>query len=199
MGGTDGQEDVRCGGRGGDLRHWQAGDTVSQMARALGLDRKTVRKYAGRAEAAGMVPGGRRSHGRSGPSRCRPGSPSSPIPVPAPRSHGEIAPFHELHRRALARRPPLATIHQRLRDEHGLTVSLASLRRYVRGELPEEAAQEQRHGAPRRSSAGRRSAARLWLPRQLDGSRTGARGASGRFIMVLAFTPPPVRAIRCCA
>ena len=40
------------------LRHWQAGDSVSQMARALGLDRKTVRKYVGRAEAAGLVPGG---------------------------------------------------------------------------------------------------------------------------------------------
>src|SRR5665647_2816987 len=40
------------------LRHWQAGDNVSQMARALGLDRKTVRKYVGRAAAAGLVPGG---------------------------------------------------------------------------------------------------------------------------------------------
>src|SRR5450756_2597751 len=40
------------------LRHWQAGDSVSQMARALGLDRKTVRKYVGRAEEAGLLPGG---------------------------------------------------------------------------------------------------------------------------------------------
>ena len=40
------------------FRHWQAGDSVSQMARALGLDRKTVRKYAGRAAEAGMAPGG---------------------------------------------------------------------------------------------------------------------------------------------
>ena len=37
------------------LRHWYAGDNVSQMARALGLDRKTVRKYTGRAEAAGIL------------------------------------------------------------------------------------------------------------------------------------------------
>src|SRR5450756_620489 len=35
------------------LRHWQAGDNVSQMARALGLDRKTVRKYVGRVRVRG--------------------------------------------------------------------------------------------------------------------------------------------------
>jgi len=33
------------------LRHWYAGDTVSEMARAPGLDRKTVRKYIGRTQA----------------------------------------------------------------------------------------------------------------------------------------------------
>ena len=33
----------------------------------------------------------------------------------------------------------VATIWQRLRDEHGLDVSVASLRRYVRANLPEDA------------------------------------------------------------
>jgi len=37
----------------------------------------------------------------------------------------------------------VATIHQRLRDEHGLSVSVASLRRYVRSEFAEEVAEEQ--------------------------------------------------------
>jgi hypothetical protein len=32
----------------------------------------------------------------------------------------------------------VSTIHQRLRDEHGLTVSLSSLRRYLAANLPEE-------------------------------------------------------------
>jgi len=32
----------------------------------------------------------------------------------------------------------LATVHQRLRDEHGLRVSESSLRRYVALELPEQ-------------------------------------------------------------
>jgi transposase len=33
-----------------------------------------------------------------------------------------------------------ATIHQRLRDDHGLTASVASLKRYVAANLPEEGA-----------------------------------------------------------
>jgi transposase len=37
----------------------------------------------------------------------------------------------------------LATVHQRLRDEHGLAVSESSLRRYVALELPERVARSQ--------------------------------------------------------
>ena len=36
-----------------------------------------------------------------------------------------------------------ATIHQRLRDEHGLEASVASLRRWVRANLPEQARRDQ--------------------------------------------------------
>ncbi|WP_207786156.1 hypothetical protein [Micromonospora globispora] len=36
-----------------------------------------------------------------------------------------------------------ATIHQRLRDEHGLEASVASFRRWVRANLPEEARRSQ--------------------------------------------------------
>src|SRR6266487_2021715 len=37
----------------------------------------------------------------------------------------------------------VSTIHQRLRDERGLAVSVASLRRYVAANLPEEARRSQ--------------------------------------------------------
>src|ERR1700746_3116247 len=40
------------------LVHWQAGRNNSEIAQSLGVDRKTVRKYAAAAEAAGMSPGG---------------------------------------------------------------------------------------------------------------------------------------------
>ena len=40
------------------LVHWHAGRNNSEIAQSLGVDRKTVRKYAAAAEAAGMRPGG---------------------------------------------------------------------------------------------------------------------------------------------
>ena len=42
----------------GDLVHWHAGRSQSEMSQSLGVDRKTVRKYVAPAEAAGIVPGG---------------------------------------------------------------------------------------------------------------------------------------------
>src|SRR5439155_1175038 len=40
------------------LQHWYAGRPKVEVARSLGVDAKTVRRYAAPAEAAGMVPGG---------------------------------------------------------------------------------------------------------------------------------------------
>ena len=47
----------------------------------------------------------------------------------------------------------MSTIHQRLRDEHGLAASVASFRRYVAANVPEEA---------------RRSQVTVWSPRQAE-------------------------------
>ena len=123
------------------LRHWQAGDSVSQMARALGLDRKTVRKYTARAQAAGMVRGGPALSAAEWAAKVAAWFPELADPRARSSVHGQIAPFHAYIAQQLAT-TTLATIHQRLRDEHGLTVSVASLRRYVRTELAEESAAE---------------------------------------------------------
>lgn len=40
------------------LEHWYAGRPKAEVARSLGVDVKTVRKYVAPAEAAGLVPGG---------------------------------------------------------------------------------------------------------------------------------------------
>src|SRR3954471_9275359 len=40
------------------LEHWHAGRSKSQVAASVGVDRGTVRKYVGPAEAAGLTPGG---------------------------------------------------------------------------------------------------------------------------------------------
>jgi transposase len=123
------------------LRHWYAGDSVSQMARALGLDRKTVRKYAGRAEAAGMAPGGASLSQAEWAEKVREWFPELSDPRARSSAFGQIAPHHTYIEKHLPT-TTLATIHQRLRDEHGLAVSIASLRRYVRLEFAEAAAEE---------------------------------------------------------
>ena len=73
-------------------------------------------------------------------------------------AHGQIDSFHD-HIKKHIGETSLATIHQRLRDEHGLSVSIASRRRYVRSELAEESARSAprccakiSRRAPRRSS-----------------------------------------------
>jgi len=40
------------------LEHWYAGRPKVEVARSLGVDVKTVRKYVAAAEAAGLAPGG---------------------------------------------------------------------------------------------------------------------------------------------
>ena len=40
------------------LQHWYAGRPKVEVARSLGVDVKTVRRYVAPAEAAGMRPGG---------------------------------------------------------------------------------------------------------------------------------------------
>ena len=40
------------------LQHWHAGRPKAVVAASLGVDVKTVRKYAAAAEAAGLAPGG---------------------------------------------------------------------------------------------------------------------------------------------
>jgi transposase len=50
----------------------------------------------------------------------------------------QIAAHHEFITDMLKAGVTQATIHQRLRDEHGLTASVASLKRYVAANLPEE-------------------------------------------------------------
>lgn len=39
------------------FRHWHGGRSLVQISAALGIDRKTIRKYLALAIAAGMTPG----------------------------------------------------------------------------------------------------------------------------------------------
>jgi transposase len=116
------------------LQHWHAGRPKSVVASSLGVDAKTVRKYVAPAEAAGMAPGGPPLD-RSAWAALVAGW--FPELVDA-RARSLTFPAIDAHRErieTMLKSNTAATVHQRLRDEHGLAVSVASFRRYVRDEI----------------------------------------------------------------
>jgi transposase len=120
------------------LVHWSAGRSQHELAASLGVDRKTIRKYVAPAVAAGMVPGGPARSQDEWAGLVRGWFPE----LVDTRLRQVTWPVIEVHRDYVAAQlqagVTAATIHQRLRDEHGLAASVASFRRWVRANLPEE-------------------------------------------------------------
>lgn len=115
--------------------HWQAGDSIQAIARSLGLDRKTVRKYIRTAEAAGLD----RNHQRSAEQWAAFIRQRFPELVDA-RVRSEC--FRELDAHQEFIRDGLrtncaTTVWHRLCRQTGLGVSLSSFRRYLRLVMPE--------------------------------------------------------------
>ena len=138
------------------LMHWHAGRSLSEMAGSLDVDRKTLRKYITPAVAAGIAPG-------SGPARSqeewaelvRGWFPQLADTRLRQVTWPAIARHHEYITAQLKAGVRMSTIWQRLRDEHGLAVSVQSFRRYVAANVPEEARRAQvRVLDPRPSEAG---------------------------------------------
>jgi len=120
------------------LQHWHAGRPKTVVAASLGVDVKTVRKYVSAAEAAGIVPGDAQGVDRAGwAARVSGWFPELVDARARSRSWPALNDQHALIE-AMLTTNTLATVHQRLRDEHGLRVSESSLRRYVALELPEQ-------------------------------------------------------------
>ena len=125
------------------LVHWHAGRSKSEIAQSLGVDRKTASKYIAAAESAGMSPGDARVSEERWAELAREWFPEladtrlRQVTWPAIEAH------HEYIAEQLKAGVTVATIHQRLRDERGLAVSVASLRRYVAANLPEETRRSQ--------------------------------------------------------
>lgn len=116
----------------------------SQIAESLGVDRKTIRKYLAPVAAAGLVPGGPPAMSEAD-WRDR-----AAVWFPALVDKGlrqvtwpAIGAHRDYITAQLQAGVTVATIHQRLVDEHGLECSVASLRRWVAGNLPEEARRAQ--------------------------------------------------------
>ena len=120
------------------LVHWHAGRSKNEIAGSLGLSRNTVRKYVAAAEAAGMVPGGPAVSQQGWQERARAWFPELADTRLRQVTWPAIAGHRDYIVEQMEAGVTVATIHQRLRDERGLAVSVASLRRYVAANLPEE-------------------------------------------------------------
>jgi hypothetical protein len=119
------------------LIHWSAGRKKAEVARSLGVDRGTVAKYTAKALAEGYGPGGESLSPERWGELVHGWFPELVDPRQRSLTHEAI----EVHRadiEAMLKTNTATTVHQRLRDEHGLAVGLTSFRRYVWREFPEE-------------------------------------------------------------
>nr|WP_240670776.1 hypothetical protein [Actinoplanes solisilvae] len=125
------------------LAHWYAGRSQYDVAGSLGVDRKTIRRYVEPAIAAGFVPGG------TPPMNQDDWAPLVKQWFPhltdtrlRQVTWPEFAKHHDYVVEMLRAGVTKATIHQRLRDEHGVAGSLASFKRYVTANLAEDAVRD---------------------------------------------------------
>ena len=135
------------------LVHWHAGRSLNEVSQSLGVDRKTIRKYVAPAAAAGIVPGGPAKAEQEWADLVREWFPELSDARLRQVTWPAIGVHHDYITAQLKAGVRMSTIHQRLRDEHGLAASVASFRRYVAANLPEEA---------------RRSQVTVWNPYQAE-------------------------------
>jgi transposase len=129
------------------LMHWQAGRSIRQIARSLGVDRTTVRKYARLASSLGYRP--QQTNPSALPAvagqALSAAEWASVLQMHAPELGGlaqRSAVFAEITRYHAAIEAGLetncaTTVWQRLHNEQGLRASLRSFRRYLHEYLPE--------------------------------------------------------------
>jgi transposase len=123
------------------LQHWHAGRPKAVIAESLGVDRKTIGKYVAPAVASGLSPGGP-ALGRAEWSALVAGwFPELTDKTARSRTFAVIDAHRERIEEMLTTNTA-ATVHQRLRDEHGLSVGVSSFRRYLWLAFPDEVAQD---------------------------------------------------------
>ena len=178
--------------------HWQAGRSQVQLWQSLGMDRKTIHKYLVPAITAGIEPGGEPLSAEQWAERIAEWFPG----LDDSGARASTWPLIEAHRDRikgwLDADVTVATIAQRLRDDHEVTALESSVRRWVATHFAEEVARarvtvprgEVAPGSEAQIDYGRLG---MWL-----NPATAKRVAVWAFVMVLAcsrqmFVRPVIR------
>jgi hypothetical protein len=120
------------------FRHWNAGRSQVQINEALGVDRKTIRKYVAPALAEGLQPCPEEFDEEVWRARIGRWFPELVDPAARALSWPLIAAHHQWIDGQLKAPVTVATIAQRLRDDHGVEVSESTVRRYIATTFAEE-------------------------------------------------------------
>jgi hypothetical protein len=125
------------------FRHWNAGRSQVQIHQALDIDRKAIRKYLRPALAEGLQPCP--DEFDEGLWRARIGRwfPELIDPTVRALTWPQIAEHHEWISKQLEAPVTVATIAQRLRDDHHVEVTESTVRRYIASTFAEQRLEEQ--------------------------------------------------------
>jgi transposase len=114
------------------FRHWNAGRSQVQIYQALNIDRKTIRKYLAPALAEGLQPTPDETFDEEAwRARIQRWFPELVDPTARAVTWPQIAAHHQWIADQLAVPVTVATIAQRLRDDHQVVVSESTVRRYI--------------------------------------------------------------------
>lgn len=106
--------------------HWLAGRWQVQLGESLGMDRKTIRKYLAPAIAEGVDSGGEPLTAEQWAQRIAEWFPGLDDPGARASTWPLIEPHHDRIKGWLDAEVTVATIAQRLRDDHQVAVSESS-------------------------------------------------------------------------
>jgi transposase len=120
--------------------HWQAGRSQMQLWKSLGMDRKTIRKYLAPAISDGIEPGREPLTTGQWAQRIAEWFPGLNDPGARASTWSLIEPHRDRIKDWLDADVTVATIAQRLRDDHEAVVSESSVRRWIATHFADEVA-----------------------------------------------------------
>jgi transposase len=120
--------------------HWHAGRSQVQLSESLGIDRKTIRKYLAPAIVAGIEPGGEPLSVEQWAELIAGWFPQLSDPAARAVTWPVITPHRGRIKDWLDADVTVATIAQRLRDDHEVAASESSVRRWIATHFADEVA-----------------------------------------------------------